>query len=133
MADDLLTVLSAAAFTLPNATSSATLTGEVPAVQVGSTNYIIAILAINISLLISMIVATLVSKFWSQLPIFDYTDLACISAGKQLMPLKSQFKDIVLSEVLEQWNRDPTDRVLGQLGAYVDFAADSKQLSVSLK
>jgi len=78
-------------------------------------------------------VATIVSGFWSRRPVFDYTDLACMSAGLATDAAKSQSKDTVFTGVLEHYNGDPIDRVLGQLGVHVDFAMDSKRLSIALR
>jgi hypothetical protein len=128
---DLLTILGTAALALPNATTSTISVGEVCAVQTGSTNYIVTLLAANLLLLLSIIVATIVSGIWSPRPVFDYTDRACMSAGLAADAAKSQLPDTVFTGVLEHWNGDPTDRVLGQLGVHIDFATTPNRLSVA--
>lgn len=131
MSGDLLTILGAAALGLPNATASTISVGEVRAVQSGSTNYIVTILAANLLLLLSITVATIVSGVWSRRPVFDYTVLACMSAGLAADAAKSQLTDTVFTGVLEHWNEDPTDRVPGQLGVHIDFATTPTRLSVA--
>lgn len=133
MADDILMSFAAAALTLPNATSYTTLKADIAAIQIGSTSYIIAILIINLTALLAIIGAAIYTRCWSQLPLFDHTDLACVSAGIAAGAARSQADLTRSTRVLAHWNGDPQDRVLGKMAVHLEMSPTSKQVSLSLR
>ena len=69
--------------------------------QISSTNYIVTILAADLLLSLLIIVATIVSGVWSRQPVFDYTKLACMSAGLAADAAKLQLNGPVFTGVVE--------------------------------
>ena len=133
MADDLLMSFAGAALTLPNETNLTSVMVERAAVAVGSTIYIIAIIMTNVSLLLIIATATLWTHGWAQLPVFDFTDLACMSAGLAADAARSGSKTSSCTRVLSRWNGDPRDEAIGEMAVRLLMDDESKQLSVSLR
>ena len=132
IADDLLMSFAGAALTIPNQTSTTTAIAEYAVVAIGSTLYIAAIAIINVVLLLIVTAITLRSRFWQDLPIFDYTDLGCLSAGLAAEPSRSASKQSMLARRLKHWNGNPGDEVVGRMAVQLMVEPETKQLSVSL-
>ena len=133
MADDFLMSFAAAALTQPNTTSFTQVQAEFAAVRIGSTRYIIAIVIINVCATLVVTIASLRTRFWAQLPLFDYTDLACISAGLVAYATRPGPDKGKFSGVLKHWNGDPRDTAIGRMVVGLRVEPGSKELSVSLK
>ena len=132
IADDLLMTLAAAALTYPQASDSTLAIVEHTVVVIGSTIYINAIIAINVILLVMVAVATIWTQFWAQLPIFDYTDLGCMSVGLAVNTARSESKRRRSMVKLMHWNGDPQDKAIGWMVVQLVVEPGQNQLSVSL-
>ena len=133
MVDDLLMSFAGAALTLSNETSSTSVTAEHAAIAIGSKIYIFAIVIINVALLLVVTTATLWTHGWAQLPLFDFTDLACMSAGLAADSARSGSKPSPRTRVLSRWNGDPRDEAVGKMAVRLLVDGESKQVTVSLR
>ena len=133
MVDDLLMSFAGAALTLSNETSSTSVTAEHAAIAIGSKIYIFAIVIINVASLLVVTTATLWTHGWAQLPLFDFTDLACMSAGLAADSARSGSKPSPRTRVLSRWNGDPRDEAVGKMAVRLLVDGESKQVTVSLR
>ena len=112
MIDDILVAFGSAQLALSNASSPTAAAASMPAVQIGQDIYIFATAGVNAALLLLVAIEAVRTRFWRELPLFDYTNIKTMivasSAGRGGIAQEVGFRHGAVGTV---WVGDSKDKM----------------------
>ena len=114
MSDDILEAFAAAALTQSNAIELHTVGVTTLGIEVGEYPYIVAVVVYQGLALLGIVVASILSRFWTMTPAFDYSEIGSMTTAASL---GTDRRDAGLDGRLLNWRREPSDLVLRQVTA----------------
>jgi hypothetical protein len=129
MADGILVSLGAAMLSFNNRTgvSQQAVVLVVSAVTMGLPWFLVAALLINVLGVPFVVVVAAFSRFWTELPVFEFNDLACMVLGIVVNGAAAPVSS------LRVWNGDPKDEIFGRVSAKLDLMKDKQGVEVVLR
>jgi hypothetical protein len=119
MADDILESFAAASLTQPDATTREIVQFTAFGYAIGETPFIIAVVVYQVLAMLFIIAATVATGFWSETPIFDFSEIGSMAAATSL---GAKVSGDTMTTALRSWNGDSDHAALNSVTAQLHQA-----------
>ncbi|KAF2166611.1 hypothetical protein M409DRAFT_23245 [Zasmidium cellare ATCC 36951] len=110
--DDILEALAGFAFVNDSSTWSGAVSGEVPRVRVGETQFIIALFVTNVLVLVGVCGMAVHTRGYANTPAFNFMDIGALVVGMDNGRQLANEETAAISPSEPRWDGDPSDPLL---------------------